>query len=59
MERFEILTEYQSCHLYGGTSVSFWGKLLKFLLKFGDALLEGLLEGWKEAERESETSLTF
>jgi hypothetical protein len=34
-------------------------KVLKFILKFGDALLEGILEGWKDAEKDNQTSLTF
>lgn len=58
MERFEIMSEQQCALVYGATG-SFWIKLLKFLLKFGDSLLEGILEGWKEAQKNSEASVTF
>ena len=58
MEKFEILSEQQCALVYGATG-SFWMKVLKFILKFGDALLEGILEGWKDAEKDNQTSLTF
>lgn len=58
MERFEIMSEQQCALVYGATG-SFWIKLLKFLLKFGDSLLEGILEGWKESQKNSEASVTF
>ena len=50
MEKFQILTPQESAMIYGA-SASFWAKLLQFLLKFGDAILEGILRGWKEAQK--------